>query len=201
MLRYFRHSHILQVKPTPCLPQLRGRKSRTDPPAKSKALRIKYPPPVCVEELLNVKQRYHQYRTILAAVRAECKEEVLRTRYEDQVGSLAEQRHRQESEEHKALMDWNREQNRIALHRRLERLKQEGEAARLQHELSVQQRQVAMQEFIQKKKQEIDELQEISKTFITADNLSERIEAALDNPRNYNFCIDRDGRTLSAREP
>nr|XP_060632220.1 small ribosomal subunit protein mS26-like [Anolis sagrei ordinatus] len=47
----------------------RGRKSRTDPPAKSKAGRIKVPPPVDPAELLVVAQRYRQYRQTVGAIR------------------------------------------------------------------------------------------------------------------------------------
>lgn len=39
-------------------------------------------------------------------------------------------------------------------------------------------------------------LQEEAKTFITLENLDARIEECLDNPRNYNFAIDRDGRIV-----
>uniref|UniRef100_A0A8C5MTC2 Small ribosomal subunit protein mS26 n=1 Tax=Leptobrachium leishanense TaxID=445787 RepID=A0A8C5MTC2_9ANUR len=197
MLRYLGQTHLLRITTTPCLAQTRGRKSRTDPKAKSKASRIKYPPPTCVEELLNVQQRYQQYMTPPGlAHRAEFKEEMLRSRYEEQVGSLAEQRHRLETEEHETLMAWNREQNQMALNRRLERLKREAETSQLEQQAVAQQRQAAMQEFLEKKEQEIEELQEISKSFISPDNMMERIEAALDNPRNYNFCIDREGRIL-----
>ncbi|XP_053305965.1 28S ribosomal protein S26, mitochondrial [Spea bombifrons] len=196
MLRYLRHSHLLRVQCNPCVTQSRGRKSRTDPPAKSKASRIKYPPPVCVEELLNVQHRYQEYTRILGAIRAEFKESLLRSQYEERVGSLAEQRHRLESEEHRELMAWNEEQNRIAQSRRLERLKQEERAVRLQQAVSAEEREIEQQEFIQKRQQEIEELQKISKLFITPGNLSERIEAALDNPKSYNFCVDREGRIL-----
>ena len=38
--------------------------------------------------------------------------------------------------------------------------------------------------------------QEEAKTFITLENLDARIEECLDNPRNYNFAIDKDGRIV-----
>ncbi|XP_041336257.1 28S ribosomal protein S26, mitochondrial-like, partial [Pyrgilauda ruficollis] len=47
----------------------RGRKSRHDPPAKSKAGRVKLPPPVDPEELLVVLERYRQHRLVLSALR------------------------------------------------------------------------------------------------------------------------------------
>lgn len=44
-------------------------------------------------------------------VRLEFKEEVLRKKYEEETGSLAEERVRQEAEEHRALMEWNNQEN------------------------------------------------------------------------------------------
>lgn len=44
-------------------------------------------------------------------VSLEFKEEVLRRKYEEGAGSLAEERARQEAEEHRALMAWNNEEN------------------------------------------------------------------------------------------
>lgn len=37
-------------------------------------------------------------------------------------------------------------------------------------------------------------MQEEAKSFITPENLEERIEECLDNPRSYNFAIDKEGR-------
>ncbi|KAM4809238.1 small ribosomal subunit protein mS26-like [Rhinophrynus dorsalis] len=189
-------SLLLRMTRLPCVLPSRGRKSRNDPPAKSKASRIKYPPLVCVDELLNINRRYREYSSILTAIRAEFKEEILRAQYEEQVGSLAEQRHRLEREEHEALMTWNKEENCKALHRRLERLRQTEDELRLHQKLIAERRVLEEQEFVQKREQEIERLQEEAKSFITLDNLSERIEAALDNPKSYNFCLDREGRII-----
>lgn len=38
--------------------------------------------------------------------------------------------------------------------------------------------------------------QEEAKNFITVENLDQRIEEALDNPKNYNFAIDKDGKVV-----
>ncbi len=38
--------------------------------------------------------------------------------------------------------------------------------------------------------------QEEAKDFITLDNLDQQIEEALDNPKNYNFAIDKEGRVV-----
>lgn len=39
------------------------------------------------------------------------KAEVLQKKYEEETGSLAEEKARQEAEEHRALMDWNDQEN------------------------------------------------------------------------------------------
>lgn len=48
---------------------------------------------------------------ILVFVSLEFKEEVLRRKYEEETGSLAEERAKQEAEEHRALMAWNNQEN------------------------------------------------------------------------------------------
>lgn len=48
-------------------------------------------------------------------IRLEFKEEVLRKKYEEETGSLAEERARQEEEEHRALMAWNDRENQRLL--------------------------------------------------------------------------------------
>lgn len=48
---------------------VRGRKSRTDPVAKSKQGRIKVPPPVDPVEMVVLKERYSEYQLIMKALR------------------------------------------------------------------------------------------------------------------------------------
>lgn len=48
---------------------VRGRKSRADPKAKSKADRIKTPPPVDPVEMVVLKERYTEYTLIMRALR------------------------------------------------------------------------------------------------------------------------------------
>ncbi|KAG8013056.1 28S ribosomal protein S26 [Nibea albiflora] len=123
---------------------VRGRKSRTDPVAKSKEGRIKEPPPVDPVEMVVLKERYSEYQMIMRALRVQVE--------------------KQEAER-----------------------KQEDAAAKRERE---------QQEFIREKEREILQLQEDAKTFITMENLDQRIEEALDNPKNYNFAIDKEGRVV-----
>uniref|UniRef100_A0A3Q0RB80 Small ribosomal subunit protein mS26 n=1 Tax=Amphilophus citrinellus TaxID=61819 RepID=A0A3Q0RB80_AMPCI len=169
---------------------VRGRKSRTDPVAKSKEGRIKVPPPVDPVEMVVLKERYTEYQLIMSALRLEFKEEVLRKKYEEETGSQAEERVRQEAEEHRSLMAWNNEENlQISFCQEAE------EAQRKKIEAAIQ-REQEQQEFIKEKEREILQLQEEVKNFITVENLDQRIEEALDNPKNYNFAIDKEGRVV-----
>ncbi len=61
-----------------------------------------------------------------AFVSLEFKEEVLRKKYEEETGSLAEERARQEAEEHRALMAWNNEENLRLLQQRWEETRRDG---------------------------------------------------------------------------
>ncbi|XP_029900364.1 small ribosomal subunit protein mS26 [Myripristis murdjan] len=175
---------------------VRGRKSRSDPVAKSKEGRIKVPPPVDPEEMVVLRERFTEYDLIMRALRLEFKEEVLRKKYEEETGSLAEERAKQEAEEHRALMAWNDEENLRMLRLRQARIQKEMEAAELKKREAAMRREEATQEFIKEKEREVLQLQEDAKNFITMENLDQRIEEALDNPKNYNFAIDREGRVV-----
>ncbi|XP_070835615.1 small ribosomal subunit protein mS26 [Chaetodon trifascialis] len=175
---------------------VRGRKSRTDTVAKSKEGRIKVPPRVDPVEMVVLKERYEEYRLIMRALRLEFKEEVLRKKYEEETGSLAEERARQEAEEHSALMAWNNQENLRLLKLRIQRIQKEKEEAEHKQVEAAIQRQQKEEELLKEKEMEILQLQEDAKNFITLENLDERIEEALDNPKNYNFAIDKQGRVV-----
>ncbi|XP_042356233.1 28S ribosomal protein S26, mitochondrial [Plectropomus leopardus] len=175
---------------------VRGRKSRTDPVAKSKENRIKVPPPVDPVEMVVLRERFSEYQQIIRALRFEFKEEVLQRKYNEETGSLAEERARQESEEHRALMAFNDQENLRILKLRLQRIQKENEEAERKKLEDDIQREQEMQEFIKEKEREIMKLQEEAKNFITLENLDQRIEDALDNPKNYNFAIDKEGRVV-----
>ncbi|XP_027685179.3 28S ribosomal protein S26, mitochondrial [Chelonia mydas] len=171
----------------------RGRKSRHDPPAKSKAGRLKVPPPVDPAELLVVSERYRQYRLVLQALRLEFKQEVLRKQHEERLdrGSGEEV-----MEEHRKLMAWNNAENERLRKKREERLRREEEELqdhKLQGALNHAR---LMEDFLKQKEREVLQLQEEARNFITPENLDERIEECLDNPRNYNFAIDKEGRIV-----
>uniref|UniRef100_A0A8C3QUJ4 Small ribosomal subunit protein mS26 n=1 Tax=Cyanoderma ruficeps TaxID=181631 RepID=A0A8C3QUJ4_9PASS len=171
----------------------RGRKTRHDPPSKSKAGRVNLPPPVDPEELLVVQERYRQYRLVLDALRAEFRAEVLQKKREER---LAAEDSAEELEEHRRLMAWNDEENARQQKRREERARKEEEEQK-RRKLEIAEKQARkMEAFLEEKEKEVLQLQEEAKTFITPENLEARIEECLDNPRNYNFAIDKDGRIV-----
>uniref|UniRef100_A0A8D0KWC9 Small ribosomal subunit protein mS26 n=1 Tax=Strix occidentalis caurina TaxID=311401 RepID=A0A8D0KWC9_STROC len=92
----------------PGLVLVRGRKTRHDPPAKSKASRVKMPPPVDPEELLVVLERYRQHRLVLGALRAEFRAEMLQKKRE---ALLSQEDSAELMEQHRRLMAWNEAEN------------------------------------------------------------------------------------------
>ncbi|XP_074086171.1 small ribosomal subunit protein mS26 [Macrotis lagotis] len=183
--------------PLPSLPLLlqpaRGRKSRHDPPAKSKIGRLRTPTPVDPVETYILMERYKSYRQIVRALRLEFIEEVWRKASEEKLGKLKAEH---DPEEHKRLMAWNQAENdRLQALRmsRLQRQEQEQEQRQAQEEMKKAQE---MEAFIQEKEREVLQLQEDVKTFITQDNLEEKIEAALNNPRSYNWALTKEGHVI-----
>ncbi|NXJ62650.1 RT26 protein, partial [Rostratula benghalensis] len=177
----------------PLLVPARGRKTRYDAPAKSKASRLKVPPPVDPEELLVVTERYRQHRLVLGALRAEFRAEVLQKKREAQ---LSQEDSEELKEEHRRLMAWNDAENARQQARREERIRKEEEEQKRQKLQAAENRARIMEAFLKEKEKEVLQLQEEAKTFITPENLDARIEECLDNPRNYNFAIDKEGRIV-----
>lgn len=201
MLRAISRSHapvirLLAPQSDVLVQTVRGRKSRTDPKAKSKIGRIKTPPPVDPVEMVVLKERFTEYNLIMRALRLEFKEEMLRKRFEEEVGSLAEERAKQEAEEHRSLMAWNDAENLRLRKIREQRMQKETEAKEQNQREADVLRQQELENYIKEKEREILQLQEEAKNFITLDNLDQRIEEALDNPKNYNFAIDKEGRVV-----
>ncbi|XP_072858221.2 small ribosomal subunit protein mS26 [Pogona vitticeps] len=183
-------------RPGPLAPLLvvpaRGRKSRDDPPAKSKEGRINRPPPVDAAELLVVQKRYRSYRRIVRALRCEFRQEMVR---QWEMKKL-EQQQRKEEEKHHQLMEWNDAENRRLQALREERLRQEEIAERERLLKVAQVRAATLEEFMKEKEKEVLQLQEEAKNFITPENLDERIEECLNSLKNYNFAIDKEGRIV-----
>lgn len=179
--------------PAPLLLPTRGRKTRHDPPAKSKAGRVATPPAVDPTEFFVLTERYRQYRQTVRALRLEFMSEVRKKLHEARAGVQAERKAQEDAAEHRELMAWNQAENQRLHELRLARLRQEAlEQERRQAEEAVLQAREA-QAWAQLKEQEVLQLQEEAKTFITGENLEARVEEALDSPKSYNWAITREG--------
>ncbi|RXN24852.1 28S ribosomal mitochondrial [Labeo rohita] len=146
--------------------------------------------------MIVLKERFTEYNLILRALRLEFKEQMLRKKYEEEVGSVAEERAKREAEEHRSLMALNDAENLRMRKIREQRMLKEAEAAELKKREAAILRQQELEDYIKEKERQILQLQEEAKDFITPDNLDQRIEEALDNPKNYNFAIDKEGRVV-----
>ncbi|XP_044941984.1 28S ribosomal protein S26, mitochondrial isoform X2 [Mustela putorius furo] len=101
--------------PAPLLLQVRGRKTRYDPPAKSKVGRVTTPPAVDPVEFFLLTERYRLYRQTVRALRLEFVSEVRKKVHEARVGVLAERKALQDATEHRDLMAWNQAENQRLL--------------------------------------------------------------------------------------
>ncbi|XP_059561708.1 small ribosomal subunit protein mS26 [Myotis daubentonii] len=182
--------------PAPLLLLVRGRKTRHDPPAKSKIGRVATPPAVDPAEFFVVTERYRQYRQIVRALRLQFVSEVRRKMHEARAGVVAERKALEDATEHRELMAWNRAENQRLHELRIARLRQE---AQEQEQLQAEEQARKAREreaWVQLKEQEVLQLQEDAKTFITRENLDARIEAALDSPKSYNWAITKEGQVV-----
>ncbi|XP_053430774.1 28S ribosomal protein S26, mitochondrial [Nycticebus coucang] len=188
----------LGVRP-PCRPLVlrllpaRGRKTRHDPPAKSKVGRVKTPPLVDPAEYLVLMQRYQQYRQTVRALRQEFVSEVRKKVHEARAGVLAERKALQDAADHQDLMAWNQAENQRLQKLRIERLWREAQEQE-QRRAEEQDRQTQeAKAWVQLKEREVLQLQEEAKTFITRENLEARVEEALDSQKSYNWAITKEG--------
>ncbi|XP_007497012.1 28S ribosomal protein S26, mitochondrial [Monodelphis domestica] len=181
----------------PSLPLLlqpsRGRKSRHDPRAKSKIGRLRTPTPVDPVEMYILMERYKSYRQTMRGLRIEFIEEVQRKAYEEKFGKLNAV---QDLEEHKQLMAWNQAENARLQALRISRFQQQEQEQEQLRALEEKQKAEEMEAFLQEKEKEVLQLQEDVKTFITQDNLEEKIEEALNNPQNYNWALTKEGHVI-----
>uniref|UniRef100_A0A2K6G187 Small ribosomal subunit protein mS26 n=2 Tax=Propithecus coquereli TaxID=379532 RepID=A0A2K6G187_PROCO len=171
----------------------RGRKTRHDPPAKSKVGRVKTPPSVDPAEFFVVTQRYQQYRQTVRALRLEFVSEVRKKVHEARAGVLAERKALEDAAEHRELMAWNQAENRRLHELRIERLRREAREQEQQQAEEQARKAREAQAWVELKEQEVLQLQEEVKNFITRENLEARVEEALDSPKSYNWAVTREG--------
>ncbi|TMS21420.1 28S ribosomal protein S26, mitochondrial [Larimichthys crocea] len=204
---------------------VRGRKSRTDPVAKSKEGRIKVPPPVDPAEMVVLKDRYSEYQLLTRALRGRLSNvtDVCSVSSTEDVVLLDVTLSNSQTVTSPFSLKPNEtdimKSNIAAVlivttrchcykQRDMKGFKQDAvvdcaltcscplASLEFKEEEAAVKREREQQEFIREREQEILQLQEDAKNFITMENLDQRIEDALDNPKNYNFAIDREGRVV-----
>ncbi|XP_037667706.1 28S ribosomal protein S26, mitochondrial isoform X1 [Choloepus didactylus] len=171
----------------------RGRKTRHDPPAKSKVGYVKPLPTVDPAEFFVLAERYREYRQTVGALRLQFVAEVRKKVHDARAGVLAERKALEDAAEHRELMAWNQAENQRLHELRIARLQQEAreQEQRKAEEKACQAREA--QAWVQLKEQEVLQLQEEAKNFITRENLDARVEEALDSPKSYNWALTREG--------
>ncbi|XP_072177386.1 small ribosomal subunit protein mS26-like [Diadema setosum] len=178
------------------LQQIRWRKRRTDPKAKSKEGRVREPTPRDPWEQAFFSEKLPHYKTTLRSIRRMFAEELHRKKGETAEGLSSEQVEREEEEEFRNILLWNEEENARIAAKRTEKL---AAKARLIEEAN-------LQRLLEKERWEAEEVErltelvqrekEASKSFITMETMEAAIEEALDNPKNYNFLIKRTGKPV-----
>ncbi|XP_067012915.1 small ribosomal subunit protein mS26 [Anabrus simplex] len=172
------------------------RKPRWVPVAKSKMFRVPERPKVPEEEMNELQRLNNNYNTQIKSIRAFLKEQV-QASYMTVDTSLDKER--LEAEDFARCMKINDEWNAKIVKIREERLAKQAELTK----------EKVIQKIIQeeeKEKQTLEEIERIvreekekAKSYITADNIDEAIEKALNTEVDYNFAIDLDGNIYHGR--
>lgn len=116
---------------------------------------------------------------------------------EIKAGVLAERKALQDAAEHRELMAWNQAENQRLHELRMARLRQEArEQEQWQAEEAAREAREA-EAWARLKEQEVLQLQEDAKNFITRENLEARVEEALDSPKSYNWAVTREGQVVT----
>ncbi|KAB7505796.1 putative 28S ribosomal protein S26, mitochondrial [Armadillidium nasatum] len=104
-----------------------------------------------------------------------------------------------DEEEHRLLMEYNDQENeRVAQLRRERQEKEKEELIKSILEHKAQEEQKEMKE-LEESYKILRETQELVKLFIEREDLEKAINHAIDNPVDYNFAIDLDGRKYEGR--
>ncbi|XP_016983172.1 probable 28S ribosomal protein S26, mitochondrial [Drosophila rhopaloa] len=174
------------------------RKPRWLPVAKSKMFRVPERTKQTEEERTELMRLHNQYKTQLRSVRQFLREEVVRheeTSTADHIVLTPEQ----EEAEFQKCMDANAAWNATIAKERDQRLAKEREekVAYVQERLDA--RQVREEERREQANQRVLLEIELSKSYITKENLDAAIETALANPVDHNFAIDLAGNLYQGR--
>ncbi|KAH8379346.1 hypothetical protein KR009_004335 [Drosophila setifemur] len=175
------------------------RKPRWLPVAKSKMFRVPERKKQTEEERTELMRLHNQYKTQLRSVRQFLREEVVRheeTSTADHIVLTPEQ----EEAEFQKCLDANATWNATIAKERDQRLAKEREEKVAYVQERLEARQLREEEQREQANQRVLREIELSKTFITRENLDAAIETALANPVDHNFAIDLAGNLYQGRK-
>lgn len=168
------------------------RKPRWLGTAKSKLFRVSERKQQIAEEVAELKRLHNNYHTQMKAVRRFLMDEVEASKLVSRAGMIIqtpEEEAAEWEEVQRINEDWNRKVGEV----RDKRLAEERE----QRRNFILERLVAKEQREQENRERVEERvrleKEMSKTYITRDNIDKAIEMALVQPVSYNFAIDLNG--------
>ncbi|XP_059051767.1 small ribosomal subunit protein mS26 [Achroia grisella] len=175
------------------------RKPRWLPVAKSKIYRIPKRPEISEEERIELLRINNNYKTQMRAIRRFYHEEMIKEK-STRSSSSSEMSQKLEAEDWEQCVKINDNWNAQVALEREERRKNELAKMEEYALARMEAKDRELKEKIEKVSQEIRIQKELSKTFITPENLDEAIDHALANPIDYNFAIDLHGNQFMGKE-
>lgn len=168
------------------------RKPRWLGTAKSKLFRVPERRQQIADEVAELKRLHNNYHTQMKAVRRFLMDEVEASKLVSRAGMII-QTPEEEAAEWEEIQRINDDWNRQVADVRDKRLAEERE----QRRNFILERLVAKEQREQEKREQVEARvrleKELSKTYITRDNIDKAIEMALVQPVSYNFAIDLNG--------
>uniref|UniRef100_A0A915PJ79 Small ribosomal subunit protein mS26 n=1 Tax=Setaria digitata TaxID=48799 RepID=A0A915PJ79_9BILA len=150
--------------------------------------------PDVVKELL---WRRHVYNSAIISLRKLFKEESTGNTYEDVIAKEK----REESEEFEHLLAINEERNREAAKRRNEQEKVGLKKMESEYLRSIEKELQRRDTNVKRRMEEVRQMIERSKHFVTEETLDQKLEEALDNPVVYDYAVDMQGNRYYAPVP
>ncbi|KAI4464423.1 28s ribosomal protein s26 mitochondrial [Holotrichia oblita] len=166
------------------------RKPRWVPIAKSKQFRIPQRPVIIEDEQIELKRLFNNYRTQMKSIKRYIVERFVAARA---ITTDPKDIQRIFDEDFARCNKINDEWNSDIQSKRIEYFENTLEENINLAKESLQKRLELEQFKLEEAEKIVTEQKELSKTFITADNIDEAIERSLANPVDYNFAVDLDG--------
>ncbi|KAK9738682.1 Mitochondrial ribosome subunit S26 [Popillia japonica] len=166
------------------------RKPRWVPVAKSKQFRIPSRPVIIEDEQIELKRLFNNYRTQMKSIKRHIVERFVASRA---ITTDPKDIQRIFDEDFARCNKINDEWNADIKSQRIKYFENALEENVNVAKASLQKRKELDQIKLEEAERIVAEQKELSKTFITADNIDEAIEHALANPVDYNFAVDLDG--------